>query len=93
MALEYKTVLDTITICRDGSMNVRLGLLIVDGAEEVNCNWHRYGVAPGEDPSAYLAEVTNDIATKGYPPVDQQGMWMLTAAAAVRDAGQQEEVK
>lgn len=85
MALAYKTVLDNITLTRDGSLNIRLGLLVVDGTDERSCNWHRFGVSPGEDPLVQLQEVIENIATMGYPALSEAEIWTIIAVANVRN--------
>lgn len=84
MALAYKTVLDNITLCRDGSLNIRLGLLVIDGDKEVSCNWHRFAAGPDEDPLVQLQEVTGNIAESGYPALSVEDVATIGRVAAVR---------
>ena len=74
--LERKSILDKIEITRDGSMQVRIGLLIMDGDKEVGCKWHRYAL-PADDSipadAVYLQmdAVNANLVQMGEEPVGQ----------------------
>lgn len=66
---ERKTVIDQIEITRGGAVQLRLGLLLIDGDKEVDCKWHRTVVPAGGSVAAQIAAVNEHLATMGYPEV------------------------
>ena len=54
---EKKTILDKIEITRDGTIQVRLAILVLEDGEEISSSWHRTSIPPGADPGAQMAAV------------------------------------
>ncbi len=55
--LEKKTILDQIEVTRDGTIQVRIALLILEDGVELSSAWHRTSIPPGADPGAQMATV------------------------------------
>ncbi len=55
--LEKKTILDQIELTRDGTIQVRLALQILEDGVELSSTWHRTSIPPGADPGAQMAAV------------------------------------
>lgn len=45
--IEHKTIIDQIEITRIKTIQIRFGLLLVDGDTELSCQWHRTVIEPG----------------------------------------------
>jgi len=63
--IEKKTVVDQIEITRHGTIQVRLGLLLVEDGKEEDCKWHRTSVDPGGDVAGTLAAVNVHLKAMG----------------------------
>lgn len=64
--IEKQTVLDQIEIRRDGTVQFRIGLLVVeDGQEVTEPKWHRSVVEPGGDVDAQVAAVNSHLKQMG----------------------------
>jgi len=72
MAIERKTVVDQIEITRDGSIGVRLGLLLVDGDKELSCKWHRTLIPLTVLPEDQLAYVNDHLIEMGEDTLTQE---------------------
>lgn len=81
--LEKKTVVDRIEIDEDGNVGVRLGLLIVDGANELARKWHRTIIRNGASVAAQMAAVNVHLGTMGENVVDAAAVARIAAIAAV----------
>lgn len=73
MAIEQKTVIDQIEIRRDGTIQIRLALLLVDGEQELARQWHRTAVEPGASVDAQLAVVNTHLQAMGKAQLDDSG--------------------
>lgn len=62
--IEKKTVIDQIEITRNGTIQVRFALLVLDDGEEISSRWHRTAIEPGADVVAQLNAVDSDITTR-----------------------------
>lgn len=69
MALSHKTVVDQIEVRRDGTIQVKLGLLVMDGDSEISCQWHRTAIEPGGDVDEQIAAVNAHLESMGKAPV------------------------
>lgn len=67
--IEKKTILDQIEITRNGTVQARFGLLLVEGGEQLSSKWHRTAFPPGHDVLTQLAVVNVHLDQMGYPPV------------------------
>lgn len=72
--IERKTVLDKIEINRDGSISLRLGLLLVEGDNEIACNWHRVNLPSETDIGIFLNEVNQNLIARGEKPISEEGI-------------------
>ncbi len=71
MAIERKTVVDQIEITRDGTVRVRLGLLLVEDGKEIDCRWHRASVDENTDIDATFNMVNEHLQQQlGCKPVE-----------------------
>ena len=57
MTISKSTILDQIEITRDGTIQVRLAILVLEDGEEISSTWHRTSIPPGTDPVAQMAAV------------------------------------
>ncbi len=55
--IEKKTILDQIEITRDGTIQVRLAILVLEDEEEISSAWHRTSIPPGTKPADQMAAV------------------------------------
>lgn len=69
MAIQRKTVVDQIEINRNGSISVRLCLLLVDGATEIGSKFHRTVIDNSVTPEDQLAFVNQHLSEMGEKPV------------------------
>lgn len=74
MALSRKTVVDQIEVRRDGTIQVRLGLLVMDGEAEIHCQWHRTAIEPGGDVDEQIAAVNTHLESMGHLPVPDEDL-------------------
>lgn len=70
MAIEKQTIIDQIESTRDGTVQIRFGLLLVEGGKEIDCKWHRTAVPPGGDVDAQIAAVNAHLKSMGKAEVD-----------------------
>lgn len=66
--IKKQTVVDQIEITRDGTMQVRFGLLLVEDGVVINCQWHRTSIEPGGDVGAQIATVSNHLGQAELAP-------------------------
>ena len=71
--IEKKTVIDQIEITRSGSIQIRLGLLLVEDGEELSCQWHRTVIEPDGDIDVQIAAVNVGLAAMRAAPVSDVG--------------------
>lgn len=73
--LEKKTIIDQIEITRDGTIQIRMGLLVLDDGVELSCHWHRTAVEPGGTIDTQLnavdAHLQSGIRGTVFPIVDK----------------------
>lgn len=62
--IEKQTVIDQIEVARNGHVQIRFGLLLVEDGQEIGCQWHRTAIEPGGDVDAAIAAVNADITTR-----------------------------
>ena len=83
--LERKSILDQIEITREGCLQVRIGLLIMDGEKEVSCKWHRFALGvdsnfPEDALQQQIAAVNAHLEAMGEAPVQQRCVDRMAAA-------------
>jgi hypothetical protein len=72
--IEKKTIIDQIEVTRDGIVQIRFALLVVEDGKEIASSWHRTSVAPGQDLDQALVNVDRDITTRSTlraAPIDE----------------------
>lgn len=71
--IERKSLVDQIEITQDNTVQVRIGLRIVDGDVVVNNRWHRAVMPKGIDSGAQLQmnAVNEHLVSMGELPVSQ----------------------
>jgi hypothetical protein len=80
MAIEKKTIIDQIEIARDGTVQIRFALLLLEDGVEVHSTWHRSSVPPGANPQLVLDAVNADIQTRlslRTAPIDGEKVSLL----------------
>lgn len=76
-----QTEIDQVDILRNGTVQVRFGLLIVENGEVLNRNWHRASLPPGTDVAQAMAQVNAHLIGMGYPaPADVSRVETVCAA-------------
>ena len=60
-----QTIVDQIEITRSGHIQIRFGLLIVEGGVELSHEWHRTAIEPGGDVDAQMAAVNANLVSLG----------------------------
>ena len=72
--LEKKTIVDQIEITRDGSIQVRFALQILEDGVEISSLWHRTLIPPGGDVKLQLSAVNTHLISMGKAPVVDTAM-------------------
>ena len=67
--IEKQTILDQIEITRDGTIQVRLALLVLEDDEEISSAWHRTSISPGADPVEQMAAVNVHLQQMNKAPI------------------------
>jgi hypothetical protein len=77
--IEKKTIIDQIEITRNGTVQIRLGLLILEDGQEIDSKWHRTALPPGHDVTAQIAAVNAHLALMGKPAVSETDAARITS--------------
>jgi hypothetical protein len=80
--IERKTILDQYEVTRDGVIQVRIGLLLIEDGVETDCKWHRTVIPPGISVDAQMALVNDHLKAMGKPTLDDEQIARLVAVAA-----------
>ena len=80
--IEKKTIIDQIEITRNGTVQVRFGLLLLEDGQETDSKWHRTGFPPGHDITAQIAAVNAHLAQMGKPSVSAEDSARIAAVCA-----------
>lgn len=80
--MEKKTEINQIEITRDGYVQIRIALMIMDGTTEVSNKWHRTMCLPGSDIDIQFALVDSHLTQMGYPVTPQEDIDRVKALAA-----------
>lgn len=59
--IEKQTVLDQIEITRNGILQIRIALELVENDTVINRRWHRTAIEPGGDVGAQMANVNKHL--------------------------------
>lgn len=76
--IEKKTIIDQIEITRNGTVQVRLGLLLVEDGTEIDSKWHRTAFPPGHDVAAQIAAVNEHLVQMGKTEVSVEDSARIT---------------
>ena len=79
--MEKKTILDQIEITRDGTIQVRLAILVLEDGEEISSAWHRMSIPPGTNPAEQIALVNTHLQQMKKEPL--QNAVLIEQVAAV----------
>ena len=66
--IEQQTIIDQIEIVRNGAVQIRFGLLVVENGVEIAHQWHRTLVEPGGDVDAQIAAVNTHLVQMNRLP-------------------------
>lgn len=80
--IEKKTVINKIEIERDGVIQIRIGLLLIEDGTEINAKWLRTTLAPTNDPDVVLGQVSVFLADQNYPAIESDDVVRLMAVAS-----------
>ena len=69
MSIVKQTVVDQIEITRNGTMQIRIGLELVEDGAVLSNKWHRTMVDPGGDVTAQIAAVNAYLLAMGEQEV------------------------
>jgi hypothetical protein len=72
--IERKTIVDQIEVTRDGHIQLRFGLLLVEDGKEIDCKWHRTAIEPGGDIERQIDAVNAHLVTLGHSPCAKDGL-------------------
>lgn len=72
MAIERKTVVDQVEVTRNGDLQIRIALLIVDGEKEIGSKWHRTMIPAGHQVDPQMALVNHHLALMGEETVKDE---------------------
>lgn len=86
MAIAKRTIVDQIEITRDGTVQVRVGLLLVEDGKEIDCKWHRTAIPPGGDVEAQMAAVNAHLVAMEKEPLAPAAIDRIKRYAAVEAA-------
>ncbi len=67
---EKKTLVDQIEITRDGTIQVRFAVLVLEDGNEIASSWHRTSFAPGADIDAQMEVINAHLTKMGKVPVE-----------------------
>lgn len=69
MAITKQTTLDQIEITRNGTVQIRIALELVEGGAIISQKWHRTSIQHDGDFDAQMAAVNAHLAQMGERPV------------------------
>ena len=77
--ISKQTILDRIEILRDGTMQIRFAIQVVEDGNVLANDWHRTALPPGTDLTAQMAAVNDHLVSMGKAAVDPAELTVLTA--------------
>lgn len=75
--IERKTMLDQVELTRNGAVNIRLALCLVEGDVELHTTYHRVSIDINGDVVAQMAEVVTHLGEQGFPPLPESALQLL----------------
>lgn len=82
--MEKRTVIDTIEVRNDGTVQVRFAKQITDDDGTILSNqWHRAAMMPGDDIDAQMSTINADLTSRfGFPAVSAADINRLKAVTS-----------
>lgn len=77
--IERKTMLDQVELTRNGAVNIRLALCLVEGDVEIHTTYHRVSIDISGDVVAQMAVVVQHLGEQGFPPLPEPALQLLRA--------------
>ena len=68
--IEKKSIIDQIEVTRDGSIQLRIALILEEDGVELDSKWHRTRIEPGGDIDAQMEIVNLHLISMGKAPVN-----------------------
>lgn len=81
--IERKSVLDRVEIERDGTVGVRILLLLVEGGEELSQKYHRTSIPVEVDPTVQMGYVNDHLRQMGEEELDVDSLADIASLHAV----------
>lgn len=75
--IEQKTMLDRVELSRDGSVSMRLALIIENDGQVLSTQYHRLAIDIHGDVVEQMGEVVAHLGTMGYPPLPEPALQLL----------------
>lgn len=81
--IERKTVLDRVELSRDGSLAVRVGLLLMENGEELSSNWHRTTIPADVAVADHFVHINEHLTRKNFPTIGAGVINRISQIAAI----------
>ena len=78
-----KAELDSVTVTREGHLEVRIAKCVNVDGEEIFLGWHRTVVEVGGDVDAHMATVNAHLNTMGVNALPEESMAELKSYASI----------
>jgi len=82
MALTQQSVVDQIEVTRDGTLQVRMCLEVLNGATIISSANHRTSIPPGGDIVGQMQAVNNHLVQMGQLAVNTTDIAKITTVAS-----------
>lgn len=67
--MSKQTTIEQIEISENGQANIRIGLYVLNGEQQIDCKWHRTSIENGDAIVAQFESVNSHLVEMGYPSV------------------------
>ena len=81
--IQKKTIIDLIEITRNGVLQIRFGLLLMEDGVELASQWHRTVVEPGGDVDRQLDAVNAHLQSMNKAQIETAGIPRLRQIVAL----------
>jgi hypothetical protein len=81
--IETETIVDQIMVTKSKVVQIRLGLLLVDGGKVIERKWHRTTILPGDSVDADVAAVNTDLSRRSLSQIVAADIDSIKAIAQV----------
>ena len=75
--IEQRTMLDRVELGRDGSVSMRLALIIENDGQVLSTQYHRLALDIYGDVVEQMGGVVAHLASMGYPPLPESALGLL----------------